>query len=289
MIAGAVAAGAATPPLEPCLRALWPRIVPPERLESAFALDSGAQELIFVTGPLLVAACAGAQSPSAALWLAAFLGLAGTLVVAAAPPSRAWTPPVGSAGWLGPLRSGPLVMLLISLVGAGAAVGGLTIMVVSYAERNPVPGGAGALLALNAGGALVGALVYGGVRWQAPPRRRAVLLAAGLATAYWLLCLPVPPVAMAALMAVTGLFLAPLLAVAFLLVDGLAPPGTTTEAFAWLVTLFAVGMALGTAIGGVLLQHSGQTAAAAAGAAGATGCALVLLAARRGLRLQPAT
>ena len=46
-------------------------------------------------------------------------------------------------------------------------------------------------------------------------------------------------------MLATGLFLAPLLTVVFLLVGSLAPDGTSTEAFAWIVTLFAAGMSPG--------------------------------------------
>jgi hypothetical protein len=43
VVAGAALAGAATPPLEPCLRALWPDVVDAGKLESAYALDSASQ------------------------------------------------------------------------------------------------------------------------------------------------------------------------------------------------------------------------------------------------------
>jgi len=62
VVLGAVLAGAATPPLEPCLRALWPDLVAAEVLESAYALDSASQELVFIGGPLVVAGCAAAGS-----------------------------------------------------------------------------------------------------------------------------------------------------------------------------------------------------------------------------------
>ena len=47
-------AGVATPPLEPALRTLWPSVLSPRQVPSAFALDAAAQELIFVLGPLVV-------------------------------------------------------------------------------------------------------------------------------------------------------------------------------------------------------------------------------------------
>ncbi|HEY4094810.1 MAG TPA: MFS transporter, partial [Baekduia sp.] len=53
----AAACGALTPPLEPALRALWPDLAGDDEhaLAAAYELDAGAQEMIFVAGPLLVA------------------------------------------------------------------------------------------------------------------------------------------------------------------------------------------------------------------------------------------
>src|SRR5262249_2971987 len=48
--AGAALAGLAMPPLEPCLRALWPDIVAEDRLDTAYALDSASQQLLYVVG-----------------------------------------------------------------------------------------------------------------------------------------------------------------------------------------------------------------------------------------------
>ncbi|GGX65675.1 MFS transporter [Streptomyces hiroshimensis] len=279
VLAGAALAGAATPPLEPCLRALWPDIVAPGKLEAAYALDSASQELVFVGGPLVVAGGVAVASPSAALWAGALLGIAGVLVVAGAPPVRAWKAPARAADWLGPLRSRGLVVLLTGLTGAGIAIGTLNVLVVSYAEEHRLPGGAPALLALNALGALTGGLAYGAVRhWRVAPPRRTLLLMLGLTAGYGLLCLlPAPPL-MACLMIFTGLFLAPVLTVVFVLVGELAPAGTVTEAFAWLVTLMTAGVALGSAVAGTVLETAGPTWAASSGVAGLAVGALVILA-----------
>ncbi|MEU1670683.1 MFS transporter [Streptomyces roseifaciens] len=279
VLAGVALAGAATPPLEPCLRALWPDIVAPGKLEAAYALDSASQELVFVGGPLVVAGGVAVASPSAALWAGALLGIAGVLVVATAPPARVWKAPARSGDWLGPLRSRGLVVLLTGLTGAGVAIGTLNVLVVHYAEDHALPGGAPTLLALNALGALTGGLAYGAVRhWRIAPPRRTLLLMLGLTAGYGLLCLlPAPPL-MAGLMILTGLFLAPVLTVVFVLVGELAPAGTVTEAFAWLVTLMTAGVALGSAVVGTVLETAGPTWAASCGVAGLAVGALVILA-----------
>ena len=277
---GAVVAGAATPPLEPCLRALWPDLVAAGDLESAYAVDAGAQELVFIAGPLAVAGIAAVGSPRSALWAAAVLGLIGALAVGTAEPSRSWTSASRSPDWLGALRSRPLILLLAALSGAGWTLGAFTVFTVAYAEQHRLPGGAGTLLALSSTGALLGAVAYGaygGWRWRAAPGLKCVLFALGMAAAYWLVALVPGPPAMAAVALLTGVFFAPLLTVAFGMVGELAPAGTVTEAFAWLVTLIGAGIAGGSAAGGVLLSGGGPGAEAAMGACGVTLATAVLL------------
>jgi MFS family permease len=279
VVIGAMVAGAATPPLEPCLRVLWPDVVHRADLENAYALDSAAQELLYIVGPLIVAACAAAIVPVAALWLQTVLVLLGVASFAAAAPSRRWRPEAHAGRHLlGPLRHAGLALLLFAPAGIGYAIGTLNLLVVGYTERTPFPGGAPVLLALNASGALVGAIVYGALRWHIQPRTRILLLAAGLFVSYSLLATVPTAAPMAGLMVLTGLFLAPMLTAAFGLIAELAPKGTTTEAFAWLVTLFAAGMSAGAAVVGPVLDSGNLHLAAGNAGLGAATC-LVLIAA----------
>jgi predicted MFS family arabinose efflux permease len=204
-------------------------------------------------------------------------------VVATTPPARTWQAPARKADWLGPLRHRGLVVLLTSLVGVGVAIGTLNVLAVSYAEVHRLPGGAATLLALNALGALIGALTYGAVPWNATPQRRLLVLLGGLAAGYALLCTLPAPVLMGGVMVVTGLFLAPVLTVVFVMVGDLAPAGTVTEAFAWLVTLFVSGSAAGSAVTGSAIEYVGRSWAAGCGVLGVAACVVVQLAGRRHL------
>ncbi|WP_033215271.1 MFS transporter [Kitasatospora phosalacinea] len=286
---GAAIAGLCMPPLEPCLRSLWPDVVAEEQLDTAYAFDSASQQVLYVAGPLAVAGIAGVLSPTAALWTAAVLGLLGALVVAGSAPARAWQAPPreASAGPLGPLRSPGLVLLLLGLAGAGWAVGAQNVLFIAYAEQHPggLPGGAGTLLAVAALAGLLGALAYGAARWRAGTATRTWVLALGMAACYLPLLLLPGPWPMAALAFVSGLGLAPLLAAAFVLVAELAPTGTVTEAFAWLVTLFATGNAAGYAVSGALVDTS-LHGVALCSVGGVTLGGLLLLATRT--RLRPA-
>ena len=97
----ALVAGLATPPLEPALRTLWPSVLSPRQVPSAFALDAAAQELIFVLGPLavLLAQLAG---DGGGLVAAGVVGLLGTAVVRGVAGLRR----LGPAGPRGPALAG---------------------------------------------------------------------------------------------------------------------------------------------------------------------------------------
>jgi hypothetical protein len=89
---------------------------------------------------------------------------------------------------------------------------------------------------------------------------------------------------MLGLMVLTGLFLAPLLTAAFGLIAELAPRGTTTEAFAWLVTLFVAGSSVGAAAVGPVLDAGDLRLAAANASLGTAFCLLLIAAGYRLMR-----
>jgi predicted MFS family arabinose efflux permease len=249
-LAGAALAGFGTPPLEACLRALWPVLVPPPAVTAAYALEIAVQEVLFVAGPLVTLAVVAVSGPPAALLTAGLLQLAGVAVFAGARPVRRWRAEPAPRHWAGPLRAPRLVALILGVVGVGAAIGGLPVVVTGYAEAAGDRSLAGWLLAAQAAGALVGGLLYTRAGPGGPGRLP--LVGAALTAGLVPLVLIPEPAAMAALLAVAGLALPPVLTAVFLAADRHAPPGTSVEAFAWIITAFAVGSAAGSAVAGAL-------------------------------------
>ncbi|WP_433292763.1 MFS transporter [Actinoplanes sp. CA-030573] len=250
LLAGAALAGLGTPPLEACLRALWPALVPPAEVSAAYALDIALQEVIFVAGPLLTLAAVAAAGPAAGLLVAAACQLGGVAAFARAPAVRAWRGQEVHRHWAGPLRVPRLVALVAGIACAGAAVGSIPVVLTGYAEAAGDRSLTGWLLAAQATGALAGGLLY--TRAGPGRARRLPLLAVLFAAGYVPLLLVPAPAPMAVLQAVSGVGLPPLLTAAFLAADRLAPPGTAVEAFAWIFTAFTVGSATGAAIAGPL-------------------------------------
>ncbi|MEW2254380.1 MFS transporter [Streptomyces sp. NPDC047869] len=280
--AAVAAAGLFTPPLEGGLRALWPSVLRrEEQVHTAYAMDAVAQEVMFTVGPLLVTLCVSLWSERAALLVLNAVGVLGALSVVLSPPSRGWRSAPREAHWLGALRSPGLLVLLGAFLFVGIALGSITVASVPYADEHGGDAVYGWLMAALGLGALIGGTVYGARAWSGTPERRLRVLVALLAVCYLPLMLMPGAVAMVLLSLVSGVFLAPCIACAFIIVDRHAPGGTVTEAFSWLVTTFTVGASVGTGLAGPVVQAGGPLwGYAVPGAAGAVSL-LVLLATGR--------
>ncbi|MGV9452732.1 MFS transporter [Streptomyces sp. NPDC003635] len=256
--AAVAAAGLFTPPLEGGLRALWPSVLGKEdQVHTAYAMDAVAQEVMFTVGPLLVTLCTALWSAQAALLVLNVIGVLGALSVVLSPPSRAWRSAPREAHWLGALRSPGLLALLGAFLFVGIALGSITVASVPYADDNGGDAVYGWLMAGLGLGALIGGTVYGARQWAGEPGRRLTVLTALLAVCYLPLMLMPGAVPMVLLAVLSGVFLAPCIACAFVLVDRHAPRGTVTEAFSWLVTTFTVGASVGTGLTGPVVEAGG--------------------------------
>ncbi|MFJ8648031.1 MFS transporter [Streptomyces sp. NPDC093546] len=288
--AAVAVAGLFTPPLEGGLRALWPSVLGREdRVHRAYAMDAIAQEVMFTVGPLLVTVLVALWSPSAALLVINALGVLGALSVVVSEPSRTWRSAPRDAHWLGALRSPGLLALLGSFFFVGLALGSITVAAYAYAEDHGSQSVYGWLMAALGLGALIGGGLYGARQWAGAPERRLSALVALLALGYLPLMLTPGVIAMTALAALSGVFLAPAIACAFIVVDRHAPRGTVTEAFSWLVTTFGVGAAAGTAMAGPAVELAGTAASFAVAGAAGFAALLVLLATQRVLAVPPRT
>jgi predicted MFS family arabinose efflux permease len=148
-------------------------------------------------------------------------------------------------------------VVLAAFLFVGIAMGSITVAAIPYADDHGGDAVYGWLMAALGLGALFGGTVYGARRWSGTPERRLRVLVALLAVCYLPLMLMPGAVAMVVLTVVAGVFLAPCIACAFIIVDRHAPSGTVTEAFSWLVTTFTVGASVGTGLAGPVVEAGG--------------------------------
>jgi MFS family permease len=274
----ALCGGATFPQVPAAMRSLWGALVEdPGQRETAYAMVSIVFEFAVVTAPALVALIVAVSSPQVAVLFAAALGAGAALAFTTTPGSRRWRGTLREVGWLGPLSTAGMRTVFGVLAAFGTAVGIVQVAVPAFASARGSAAAGGVLLAALSAGSLVGGLVYGARSWpgSAPSRLAALLL--GLGAAFALLAVAGTEAALAALLVVSGLLLAPTTVIGSTLLDSVAPPGTVTEAFTVMVMAIVIGTAVGNAVGGSIVESASyETAVLFAGVAAVAGAALTL-------------
>ena len=257
-------AGGALPPLGSCVRARWAQGLrsagQAERVSTAFALESVLDEVVFIAGPAVVVGLSVLVDPGAALLVAAALGALGTLAFVA---QRHTEPPVEAASThaASALRSAGLRTVAAAMVFTGVVFGALEVVMVAFAEEDGRPAAAGVLLPLVAVGSAAAGLAYGIRAWRTPLDRRLLLALGGLAVGVVPLLLAPGVVAMAPAALLAGIAISPTLIASFGLVEELVPVRMRTEGFTWLNSGLGVGVAVGSALGGAVVDGPGARTA----------------------------
>ena len=270
LIAAALIAGSTFPPSGAVLRSRWPELLPePELLRGAYAFDSVTIEVSFVAGPLITAAIVAFAGPELALIASAVLVLAGTaLFLFALPGDRGpLAERIATSGVLGPLGDPAIRMIALATLPVGFCIGTVEVAVPAFSEAHGGGQLAGVLFALWSLASAVGGLLFG-IR---AARRDLAETFVAIALLFPLACLPLAaassPLAMAILIMLAGAPLAPLIASRNELVGAVAPRGTGTEAFTWLLTALVGGIAAGAAVAGLVIESQGWSAAVLIGVA----------------------
>jgi MFS transporter len=269
MAGAGTVAGLATPPLGASMRSLWAGLVPdPELRQAAFAIDAVAVDAAFILGPSIAAGVIAVASPSASLAVCVALTLIGSAVYAGSAASRGWRGSPAHERHSSPLRSRGVLVLMGAALGVGTAVGATEISITAFASEHGAAEVGGTLVAIQAAGSVLGGLWFGARRWRMPPGER--LPAAALAFALGLAPLVAVPSLVAAfpLMALSGLALAPIISVIYMLLDSLAPSGTAVEATGWVLMAIVTGAALGNGLAGVAVSEASPHTGLLVGLAG---------------------
>jgi MFS family permease len=269
LVAGAGAsafAGATYPPLTAAIRRAWTDMTEVGSgqhalRQAAMAAETSLFELVFVLGPLLVAAfVVVTHDARAALIFAAAATLIGTAVIARLPVMRGRTrhPVESAAKGLGPLRVGGFPALLVCVAALGTAFGAAGVIVPAYAEQH---GGGdslgGVLLGVWAVGSAIGGIWFGTRRPAMALTRQFAWLLAAVGTSFLVLAFMPTPLHLGVALVVGGATIAPALTVENNLVGRIAPAAMLNEAYTWVVTVSVGGSAAGGAVAGAIVDRPG--------------------------------
>jgi predicted MFS family arabinose efflux permease len=306
-VAGTVA-GATMPSLGSMVRARWSVLLAGSpRLHTAYSFESVADELCFVIGPAAVTVLATQVMPAAGVGVAALLCVAGSLWFAAqrstepsvlggsdppqippahggptqppvppGPPAAGGRPPGEARSPRRGIAAPSLAVLIPGYWFLGAMFVSIDLSTVAFAQHFGHKPLAGFILGAYALGSATGGLWYGSRRWRHPIHLRfaitLTITVAGVAT-FW--ALP-NLIALACVIYLCGLTIAPTLIAGFSIVEAQALPGRRTEALSWLSTGIAVGVSAGSTITGFVIDSSGPrwgyALAACCGCAGLLTC-----------------
>ncbi|MEV1288185.1 MFS transporter [Micromonospora sp. NPDC049679] len=284
----AAAAGATYPPLTAAIRGAWNDLTGPATgryglRNTALAAETSLFEVVFVIGPLLVAAFVLAADAATALIGAAVVTLLGTAAVAFGRAMRSWQPHPrnAQASGLGPLKVQGFPALLLCVGGLGVAFGAAGVTVPAYAAAQrpgDSEGLASVLLAVWGVGSAIGGIWFG-TRPSARnmPRQFAALLAAVAGTFVVFAAMP-NPVALGIALIIGGAVIAPALTLENTMVGRIAPGSMLNEAYTWVVTVAVAASAGGGALAGIIVDRPGGVPWAFLLAGAAVGVAAVVAA-----------
>ncbi len=276
MVGLALVAGLTFPPITAAVRTIYPKLVNARMLGALFSLDASLQELIWIGGPVAVTFVATAVSTELGLMLSVALLIGGSAWFAASPEvGRVRIP--RSRRRFGVVLLKPQVLLV---TGVGFLV------IASCADIEASVAGAfgtgdptsGVVLAIWSLASLVGGFTLARLpmrSWSLSLRLLIVTVGAALtpfATGF---------LGLSGALVVAGFGLAPALGVMSAIVSSSVRFSDTAEAYGWTNTGQLVGVAVGAALAGSLLDSSGARAAFACGAVLAAAGTLVAVAAHR--------
>ncbi len=251
---------ATMPSISALVRARWVELFRdrPE-LNTAFAFESAADELIYIAGASLSVGLAAALFPEAGVLASTLFLLVGG---AAFLMQRKTEPRVRPAQANGPKGSAirlPAVQIVtLALVFVGAIFATAEVCAIAITRELGQPAAASLVIGVYAVGSFVLGLVLGALSLKTPLQRLLLIAVSVIAlTTLPLLVAGSSVTLLAAAVFLSGVAISPTFITAFGLIERLVPESMLTEGVTWVMTGIGIGMALGAFVTGWVVDHFG--------------------------------
>lgn len=250
--------GLSTPPVQPAVRTIYPKMVTSSQLTRLFALDASAQEIIWIAGPVVITFVSIQVSTVLGVVIPGILLLGGGLWFLLSPEVGKVRIPRSRRSLGAVLQKKPIILVtLVSLLLIGACAATEADVVSVFGHGGPQ---AGIVLAIWSIGSLIGGLALGSQqldRWALS--RRMVVIAIGIGLATVVVALPFGGTfwTLTGALLVAGLGIAPALGVMSAVVTSSVRFSETAEAYGWVGTGQLIGAAAGSAVAGFFIDGHG--------------------------------
>lgn len=270
---------AAMPSIPAMVRARWTELFRdrPE-MNTAFAFESAADELVYIAGASLSVGLSVALFPEAGMLASTlFLAFGSTAFIL----QRSTEPRVrrvdqGSRG--SAIRLRPVQIVTLALIFIGATFATTEVSTVAITKELGQAGAASLVIGVYALGSFVVGIIIGALNLKTPLQIQLAIAIAiiALTTLPLLVADTVPLLALAVF--VSGVAISPTFITAFGLIERRVPEAMLTEGVTWVMTGIGIGMALGSfAAGWVVDAFGAQSGFLVSVAAGAIALVIVLL------------
>ena len=249
--------GATMPSFGSYTRTRWSRSLKDKReLEVALSLESVADETAFVIGPALAGFLFSIYGPNSPLLAGLFFTLTRGIGLALTSFDH-HRDEIHEGIHGGLLRIKYVKSLLASLVALGLLFGSNFVVILAVAKENGRAADGGLWVGLYPIGSLVAGLVYGFIHWKSSSALRYTIALAfmTLSTSAILFFQDIETIAFFIIL--SGIGIAPALIAANAHLKGLVPLRRLNEAFALLGASLQIGITLGSALSGALVDRFG--------------------------------
>ena len=267
------------PSMPAMVRARWTELYRGSpKLHTAFSFESVVDELCFIIGPVISVGLSVMLFPEAGPLLSCVFLTIGvflfTMQKSTEPTVRPLNP--NSKGTV--IKIGSLRVLVFTLAAIGTIFGTVDVVSVAFAENQGNTVAASIVLSVYAVGSCLAGLVYGTLRLSTPPHRQ-FLRAVAVSAVTMLPLFFVDSIAkLAVAVFFAGMSVAPTMIITMGLVEKIVPESQVTEGMTWAITGLGIGVALGSAAAGWVVDGFGARAGfVVAIAAGLLALAIVLL------------
>ncbi|MCS4485088.1 MFS transporter [Gleimia sp. 6138-11-ORH1] len=251
-------AGASSGSLGALVRSRWTMVVKtPAQMHTAYAMESTIDEFVYVVGPVLATLLTTSIHPAAGLVLAITFTLTGGAWLLS---QKATEPPANVKQISGPQTQIILHPLILSLglvyLCAGTVFGSIDVAVVAFTDELGNKTMAGVLLGIFAAGSMVAGLLYGSRTWRFPLWKLFVLGVTALAIGTTLITFSNTNFSMALTMFITGFTISPTMINVNTMVQRTVSANQLTEGLTWMSTFMSIGISLGAALTGRIIDHT---------------------------------
>jgi MFS family permease len=259
LVAVGVIAGGSLAPIGSFTRARWTHIYRGEPLlNTAFALESILEDLVWIFGPAAAAYISATVNPGSGLILSGICGFVGCWLLSIQGFTDTPVPHVDvPKKKFHPLASGRIIAILLSGFAVGLAYGINDISAIAMTREDGIPAYAGFIVGVFSIGSVIGGVVYGTIAHRRSPYRMFVGATIFMAVTWLPLALAPNTFWVMGVGLIAGTAAAPFAIAANRAVEASSAPEVVTEALAWVVTTIVAGMALGSLLGGFVIDSWG--------------------------------